>query len=214
MGCQWASGQSVSLLPAIQATGLPIVTPAGLTPAGLTSLFWTHNGACGFPALRFHEGALLGRRPKPRPAQVADPETLLAAALPTWPATGWRARAIPEWPSYASVGPIQLARLLGRGCTGISQKELIHLPALTSALALPPNRLRRPPSPTHSGRRWRGHAAFAALEVLLGRPTTRPAPLPISLTLIGSLLPVPPGNPTSPPGVTSWSSVPCRPQTP
>ena len=48
MGCRWASGQSVSLLPAIQATGLPIVTPAGLTPAGLTSLFWTHNAAGTF----------------------------------------------------------------------------------------------------------------------------------------------------------------------
>src|SRR4051794_23978932 len=32
--------------------------------------------------------------------------------------------------------------------------------------------------------------------------------------LIGSLTPVPPGDRTSPPGVTSRSSVPCRPQTP
>ena len=32
--------------------------------------------------------------------------------------------------------------------------------------------------------------------------------------LIGSVIPVPPGNTTSPPGVTSRSSVPCRPQTP
>src|SRR5262245_47921008 len=42
-GCQWASGQSVSLLPAIQLRGFPILTPAGLTPAGHISLFWTHN---------------------------------------------------------------------------------------------------------------------------------------------------------------------------
>src|ERR1700747_3733979 len=46
MGCQWASGQSVSLLPAIQATGLSIITPAGLTPAGHTRLCWTHYGEC------------------------------------------------------------------------------------------------------------------------------------------------------------------------
>jgi hypothetical protein len=78
----------------------------------------------------------------------------------------------------------------------------------------PPDPLRRPPFPTHSGRRMCGHEAFATLEVLFGRPTTRRAPLPTSLTLIGSLLPVPPGSSTSPPGVTSWSSVPCRPQTP
>jgi len=32
--------------------------------------------------------------------------------------------------------------------------------------------------------------------------------------LIGSLIPVPPGNAASPPGVTSRSSVPCRPHTP
>ena len=34
------------------ATGPPMVTPPGLTPAGHTSLFWTHNGAGGSPALR------------------------------------------------------------------------------------------------------------------------------------------------------------------
>lgn len=39
---------SVSLLPAIQATGLLIVTLTGLTPAEHTSLSWTHNRACGF----------------------------------------------------------------------------------------------------------------------------------------------------------------------
>src|SRR5947209_3596757 len=38
--------------------------------------------------------------------------------------------------------------------------------------------------------------------------------LPISLALRGSLLPVPPESRASPPGVTSWSSVPCRPQPP
>jgi hypothetical protein len=36
--CRWASGQLVSRLPAIPATGLPIVTLAGLTPAEHISL--------------------------------------------------------------------------------------------------------------------------------------------------------------------------------
>ena len=41
---------SVSLLPAIQATGLLIVAPAGLSPAEQASLRWTHNPAGRFPA--------------------------------------------------------------------------------------------------------------------------------------------------------------------
>src|SRR3954469_6427180 len=72
----------------------------------------------------------------------------------------------------------------------------------SSRVLAPSNRLRRPPSPAHSGRRSRGRAAFTALLVLLGRPTTRVALLPISLTLIGSLPPEPPGNHVSPPEVT------------
>ena len=39
----------VSLLPAIQATGLLILTLTGLTPAEHTSLSWTHNRTSGFP---------------------------------------------------------------------------------------------------------------------------------------------------------------------
>ena len=45
-----AAPNSVSLLPAIQATGLLILTPAGLSPAEPASLRWTHNPACRFPA--------------------------------------------------------------------------------------------------------------------------------------------------------------------
>lgn len=41
---------SVSLLPAIQATGLLISAPAGLSPAEHASPRWTHNRTCGFPA--------------------------------------------------------------------------------------------------------------------------------------------------------------------
>ena len=40
----------VSLLPAIQATGLLILAPAGLSPAEQASLCWTHNPAGRFPA--------------------------------------------------------------------------------------------------------------------------------------------------------------------
>ena len=39
----------VSPHPAIQATGLLILTPAGLSPAEHASLRWTHNRTCGFP---------------------------------------------------------------------------------------------------------------------------------------------------------------------
>jgi hypothetical protein len=77
-----------------------------------------------------------------------------------------------------------------------------------------PNRLRRLPSPAHFRRRSPGHAAFTALEVLHSRPSTGNASLAISLSLIGLLTPVPPGDPVSPPEVTHCSSVPCHPQTP
>src|SRR5919198_524960 len=77
-----------------------------------------------------------------------------------------------------------------------------------------PNRLRRLSSPAHFHRRLPGHAAFAALVVLHSRPSTDKASLAISLSLIGLLTPVPPGDPVSPPEVTPHSSVPCHPQTP
>ena len=64
---------SVSLLPAVQATGLLIVALTGLTPAEHTSLCWTHNRACGFLPLQagltdvlhtkacaFFQGAVVG----------------------------------------------------------------------------------------------------------------------------------------------------------
>jgi hypothetical protein len=79
-------------------------------------------------------------------------------------------------------------------------------------------RLHQPPLPTAfpspSGCRSLGHVALTTFGVLRGGPTTQPAPLPTSLALIGLLLSVPSENESSPPGVTPWSSVPCRPQTP
>jgi hypothetical protein len=54
--------------------------------------------------------------------------------------------------------------------------------------------LRLPPSPTHSGRRLLGHTAFTVFEVLFGSPTTDRASLPISLSLIRSLIPIPRGT--------------------
>src|SRR5208337_273429 len=77
-----------------------------------------------------------------------------------------------------------------------------------------PDHLRRPPSPTHSGRRLLGRVAFTALKVLRSRPTTGRASLAISLALIGPLTPVPSADSASPPEVTHCSSVPCHPQTP
>src|SRR6266851_1608517 len=57
-----------------------------------------------------------------------------------------------------------------------------------------PDRLRRLPSPTHSGRRLLGHAVFAALQVLFSRRTTDKALLALSLALIGPLTSIPPGT--------------------
>src|SRR6266700_8419840 len=70
-----------------------------------------------------------------------------------------------------------------------------------------PDRLRRLPSPTHSGRRLLGHAVFAALQVLFSRRTTDKASLAISLALIGSLTPMSLGDSVSSPEVTRCSSV-------
>ena len=42
----------VSLRPALPATGLPILTPAGLPPAEHISLSWTHNRTCDFHRIR------------------------------------------------------------------------------------------------------------------------------------------------------------------
>src|SRR4029077_2718552 len=47
---------SVSLHPAIQTTGLLTLAPAGLSPAEHTSLRWTHNRTCRFPASGFPAG--------------------------------------------------------------------------------------------------------------------------------------------------------------
>ena len=69
--------------------------------------------------------------------------------------------------------------------------------------------------PGPPGRRSRGHPTFAGLEVLFGCPIARRASFPTSPRgLIGSVIPLPDGNTTSPPGVTSRSSVPCRSHTP
>src|SRR5258706_11663746 len=89
----------------------------------------------------------------------------------------------------------------------LSSSFLFWLPASSFLLRLPP-------SPTHSGRRSLGHVTFITLQVLFGSPTTDKASLATSLTLIGSLTPVSPGDSASSPEVTRCSSVPCRPQTP
>ena len=75
--------------------------------------------------------------------------------------------------------------------------HLRNLSSSSSLLISPPVSPRPPlpaafPSPL--GCRFPGHAAFTALQVLFGCPTTRTASLPTSLSLIGSLIPVPPGN--------------------
>src|SRR6476620_668078 len=93
--------------------------------------------------------------------------------------------------------------------------ELLHLPALTHLVSLLfPTVFAGCLSRPTSNRRLPGHVAFTALEVLHSRPSTDRASLATSLSLIGLLTPVPPGDPASSPEVTRYSSVPCHPQTP
>src|SRR6266478_4446831 len=78
-----------------------------------------------------------------------------------------------------------------------------------------PDHLRRLPSPTQFRRRLPGHVAFTTLpRSPFSRPTTDRASLATSLSLIGPLTPVPPGDSASSPEVTRYSSVPCHPQSP
>jgi hypothetical protein len=84
--------------------------------------------------------------------------------------------------------------------------SLASFPSRPSSPAAFPN-----PLPLSS---MQDHAVLAALLVLHSPPSTDRASLATSLSLIGLLTPVPPGDPASPPEVTPCSSVPCRPQTP
>ena len=121
----------------------------------------------------------------------------------------------PEWGQHRTcqVGPVrQSPRTMMYGFFP-KGTDPPHRPYSSDFPSLP-SCLRLPPSPTHSCRRLLGHTAFTALEVLFGSPTTDRASLPISLSLIGSLIPILPGNSASPPEVTRRSSIPCRPQTP
>src|SRR5664280_3530409 len=58
----------VSLHPAIQATGRLTLAPAGLPPAEHTSLHWTHNRTCSFPASGFPTGFIIKHTAAPPPA--------------------------------------------------------------------------------------------------------------------------------------------------
>src|SRR6516162_9696949 len=92
--------------------------------------------------------------------------------------------------------------------------ELIHLSTLTHCRSFSS----QPPSPAAFPdsfcRRLPGHMTFAMLKVLFSRPTTDRASLATSLTLIGLLTPLLPGDSASSPEVTHCSSIPCRPQPP
>jgi hypothetical protein len=115
--------------------------------------------------------------------------------------------------SVSFLSAIQATGLLTFAPVGLSPTEHASL-SWTRGFLFLPNRLRRLPSPAQFSRRSPGHAAFTALVVLHSRPSTGNASLATSLSLIGLLTPVPPGDPASPPEVTHRSSVPCHPQTP
>lgn len=84
----------------------------------------------------------------------------------------------------------------------------------SSVLPSRPDPLRPPSSPTHSVADGSVPRLVAVVQVLPGSPTTDRASRSFSLTLIGRLTPVPPGDRVSPPEVTRHSSVPCRPHSP
>jgi len=122
--------------------------------------------------------------------------------------TGWYTLSINEWTFLAPVGLIQSTSLLGRGCTGFSLMELIHLPALTPLVSslFPTAFAGCLPRPT-SAAGCPVTQLSPRLRYLHSRPSTDRASLAISLSLIGLLTPVPPGDPASPPEVTHRSSV-------
>src|SRR5215471_11785528 len=103
----------------------------------------------------------------------------------------------------APVGLIQSASLLGRWCSGLSLMELSTPPVLLISLPVSPQPSSPAAFPDTLGRQSPGRVAFTTFLVPFGRPTTPRTPLPISLTLIGSLPSVPPEDPESPPGVTA-----------
>ena len=85
-------------------------------------------------------------------------------------------------------GP-QSPRTMMYGFFACRRTDPPHRPS-SSGVPARPSCLRPPPSPTHSSRRSRGHAGFAALQVLCSGPTTGRASRPTSLPLIGLLTPV------------------------
>ena len=72
----------VSRHPAIQATGLLTVTPAGLAPAEHASLRWTHNRAGGSPA----HGSPVGSFHIGTGCRTASQGRIHRSALPRQPA--------------------------------------------------------------------------------------------------------------------------------
>jgi len=102
---------------------------------------------------------------------------------------------------FSPVGLSQSASLLGLQLLGFSLMELILAVDFTLWFLSSSQRSCRLPSPAHSAA-ISGRVAFTTLKVLFSRPTTYRTSLPTSLLLIGLFIPVPPGNPVSPPGVT------------
>ena len=93
----------VSLRPALPATGLPILTPAGLPPAEHISLSWTHNRAGGFPA----PGSPARFTPR-----VMGPTATAALSAATNPRLLHLAR--PDQPSPERISPV--SGLADSGC--------------------------------------------------------------------------------------------------
>jgi hypothetical protein len=83
--------RSVGFPPACHpATGFPILTPAGLTPAGHISLFWTHNRTGCFYSIRLSSPRLF-RTSGEVVSQIVQTDTVVFSfvdLLMAWPADG------------------------------------------------------------------------------------------------------------------------------
>ena len=134
-------------------------------------------------------------RPPPKPSMQFSRTGLSPRRVFTQCKTG------SKWPCLAPIRSILPTSILRHCLLGFSQKELIHGIAFTHSSSFSPRPSQPAAFPSPLGCLSRGHAAFPALVVLFGCPTTRPASLPISLFAYRVAYPVV-RNRTSPPGVT------------
>ena len=146
---------SVSLLPAIQATGFLALTLAGLTPAERIRLRWTHSRTCGFPSY--------GSSAPPVSIWRGDPMTETPRVIRLRPRSG---TLDPDCSVYKGVYP---AFYLAFHDRGPRQRIRRHHPTTRSPRHLPASAAVQPGTP---GTRCRIVYHAQALAVTPGRRRT------------------------------------------